>query len=63
MEWNPHTDGTQYKAPEATGKQTTRRFRVCDECGELFHMVKTAKAHHAETGHSGINHITAEVQE
>jgi len=57
------TQGTTYNKTNARGKQTTRRFRVCSECGELFHMMKTVKAHHSETGHEGIDHITAEVQE
>lgn len=45
------------------GIQTTRRFRVCEQCGELFHTVRSCKLHQADTGHEGIDHITAEVRE
>jgi len=45
-------------------EQTTRRFRVCETCGQLFHSVRSARLHQDTEGHhDGIQHITAEVQE
>jgi hypothetical protein len=44
-------------------EQTARRFRVCNECDEQFSMVRGIRHHQNQTGHEGIDHITAEVQE
>lgn len=49
---------------ESHTQQTTRRFRVCQDCGELFYTVRTARHHQDDAGHdSGIDHVTAVVQE
>jgi hypothetical protein len=45
-------------------EQTTRRFRVCTECGEVFYSVRSAKLH-TDGCADGADYesITAEVQE
>jgi hypothetical protein len=50
--------------PTHSGQRTTRRFRVCIDCGEMFVTVRSARRHQLDSGHgTGIDHITATVQE
>jgi len=49
--------------PHRQDETTTRRFRVCTDCGEQFYTVRSARHHQHDTGHTGIDHVTAEVRE